>query len=109
MCISKDGDGVGTRDDVASSEATASEASASEVGGATAAKQPEQGGSEAANEEEEDRDVWRRRSLQASGNASQAEGVESSNEARRVAESVQVATATDAETGTFLFLVYLAE
>lgn len=107
MCISKDGDGVGTRDDVASSEATASEASASEVGGATAAKQPEQGGSEAANEEEED--VWRRRSLQASGNASQAEGVESSNEARRVAESAQVATATDADTGTFLFLVYLVE
>ncbi|XP_056627807.1 E3 ubiquitin-protein ligase HECW2 isoform X2 [Triplophysa dalaica] len=99
--VTQDGDGLGTRDDVASSEATASEASASEVGGATAAKQSEQGCSnEAANEGEEDGDVWRRRNLRASGSASQAEGVESSNEARAEAESAHVATATDAETGT---------
>lgn len=89
---------------MASSEATASEASASEVGGATAAKPSEQGGSdEAANEGEEDRDVWRRRNLRASGSASQAEGVESGNEVRAEAESAQVATATDAETGDFIF------
>ncbi|KAA0722614.1 E3 ubiquitin-protein ligase HECW2 [Triplophysa tibetana] len=99
--VTQDGDGLGTRDDVASSNATASEASASEVGGATAAKQSEQGGSnEAANEGEEDREVWRRRNLQASGSESQAEGLESSNEARAEAETAPVGTATDAETGT---------
>ncbi|KAL0204276.1 hypothetical protein M9458_002294, partial [Cirrhinus mrigala] len=73
---------------------------ASEGGGATAAKQPEQGNSnETANEEEEDAEVWqRRRSLQASGNTSQAEGTELTNEARRAADAAQAATVTDGET-----------
>ncbi|XP_073722336.1 E3 ubiquitin-protein ligase HECW2 [Misgurnus anguillicaudatus] len=81
---------------VASSDATASENLANEGGGATAVKQSEQGN---ANEEEVNGEIWRRRSLQASGNASQAEGVGSSSEVRRAGDSPQAAMATDTETG----------
>uniref|UniRef100_A0A8C2JT20 HECT-type E3 ubiquitin transferase n=1 Tax=Cyprinus carpio TaxID=7962 RepID=A0A8C2JT20_CYPCA len=89
-------------------EATASGNAASEGGGATAAKQPEQGiSSETANEEEEDAEIWqRRRSLRASGNASQAEGMEVTNEVRRAADAAQAATVTDGETGNFLGYLY---
>uniref|UniRef100_A0A8C2JUA3 HECT-type E3 ubiquitin transferase n=1 Tax=Cyprinus carpio TaxID=7962 RepID=A0A8C2JUA3_CYPCA len=92
---------------VTESSASASNA-ASEGGGATAAKQPEQGiSSETANEEEEDAEIWqRRRSLRASGNASQAEGMEVTNEVRRAADAAQAATVTDGETGNFLGYLY---
>uniref|UniRef100_A0A8C1TZF4 HECT-type E3 ubiquitin transferase n=1 Tax=Cyprinus carpio TaxID=7962 RepID=A0A8C1TZF4_CYPCA len=85
---------------VTESSASASSA-ASEGGGATAVKQPEQGNSsEAAKEGEEDAEIWRRRqSLQASGISSQAEGIEITNEVRRVADAAQVATVTEGETG----------
>uniref|UniRef100_A0A8C2EDM3 HECT-type E3 ubiquitin transferase n=1 Tax=Cyprinus carpio TaxID=7962 RepID=A0A8C2EDM3_CYPCA len=85
---------------VTESSASASSA-ASEGGGATAVKQPEQGNSsEAANEGEEDAEIWRRRqSLQASGISSQAEGMELTNEVRRAADAAQVATVTEGETG----------
>lgn len=88
---------------VTESSASASSA-ASEGGGATAVKQPEQGNSsEAANEGEEDAEIWQRRqSLQASGISSQAEGMEITNEVRRVADAAQVATVTEGETGNFL-------
>uniref|UniRef100_A0A672RUL1 HECT-type E3 ubiquitin transferase n=1 Tax=Sinocyclocheilus grahami TaxID=75366 RepID=A0A672RUL1_SINGR len=103
-----------TGDEGSSEAATVTESSvsasnaASEGGGATAAKQPEQGNtSEMANEEEEDAGIWqRRRSLQASGNASQAEGVELTNEVRRAADAAQAATVTDEETGNFLCYLY---
>ncbi|XP_051992909.1 E3 ubiquitin-protein ligase HECW2-like isoform X1 [Xyrauchen texanus] len=96
----------GTREEVvvpletSETSATASNV-ATEGGGATASKQSEQGCSnEAANGEEEDGEIWqRRRSLQASGNASEYEGMESTNEARRAADSAQAATVTDGETG----------
>ncbi|XP_051560867.1 E3 ubiquitin-protein ligase HECW2-like isoform X3 [Myxocyprinus asiaticus] len=97
---------AGTREEVVVSlEASETSATASNVAtegcGATAAKQSEQGCSnEAANGEEEDGEIWQRRqSLQASGNASEYEGMESTNEARRVADSAQAATVTDGETG----------
>uniref|UniRef100_A0A8C1D5A9 HECT-type E3 ubiquitin transferase n=2 Tax=Cyprinus carpio TaxID=7962 RepID=A0A8C1D5A9_CYPCA len=88
---------------VTESSASASSA-ASEGGGATADKQPEQGNSsEAANEGEEDAEIWQRRqSLQASGISSQAEGMEITNEVRRAADAAQVATVTEGETGNFL-------
>uniref|UniRef100_A0A671QU99 HECT-type E3 ubiquitin transferase n=1 Tax=Sinocyclocheilus anshuiensis TaxID=1608454 RepID=A0A671QU99_9TELE len=94
-------------DTEATSSASASNA-ASEGGGATAAKRPEQGNtSETANEEEEDAGIGqRRRSLQASGNASQAEGVELANEVRRAADAAQAATVTDGETGNFQCYLY---
>lgn len=102
--FSQDEEGVALKADEGSTEAAAvTEPSASgsdeagEGGGATA----EQGSSsEAANEEEEDAEIWqRRRSLQASGNASQAEGMELTNEARIPADAAQAATVTDGETG----------
>uniref|UniRef100_A0A673G4J7 HECT-type E3 ubiquitin transferase n=1 Tax=Sinocyclocheilus rhinocerous TaxID=307959 RepID=A0A673G4J7_9TELE len=88
---------------VTESSASASNA-ASEGGGATAVKQPEQGNSsEAGNEGEEDAEIWQRRqSLQASGNSSQAEGMELTNDMRRAADAAQVATVTEGETGNFL-------
>lgn len=92
-----------SRDEGSTEAAPVTEPSASgsneagEGGGGTA----EQGNSsEAANEEEEDAEIWQRRqSLQASGNASQAEGMELTNEARRPADAEQAATVTDGETG----------
>ncbi len=95
--------------DEGSSESSASASNAaSEGGGATAAKQPEQGNSsETANEEEEDAKIWQRRpSLQASGNASQAEAEELTNEVRRASDAEQAATVTDEETGNFLSSLY---
>ncbi|XP_056318975.1 E3 ubiquitin-protein ligase HECW2 [Danio aesculapii] len=72
-----------------------------EEGGATAANQPEPvSSSEMANQEEEDEDIWQRRqSLQASGNESQAEAMELTNEVRRAADEAQAAMVTDGETG----------
>lgn len=102
--FSQDEEGVALKADEGSTEAaTVTEPSASgsdeagEGGGATA----DQGNSsEAANEEEEDAEIWQKRqSLQASGNASQAEGMELTNEARRPADVAQAATVTDGETG----------
>lgn len=105
--FSQDEEGVAlkavSRDEGSTEAATVTEPSASgsneagEGGGATA---EQANSSEAANEEEEDAEIWqRRRSLQASGNASQAEGMELTNEAMRPADAAQAATATDGETG----------
>ncbi|XP_051982606.1 E3 ubiquitin-protein ligase HECW2 isoform X5 [Xyrauchen texanus] len=97
---------AGTTEEVAvSSEASETSTTANNVateeGGATAARQSEQGSSnEVANGEEEDGEIWqRRRSLQPSGNASLSEGMESTNEVRRAADSAQAATVTEGETG----------
>uniref|UniRef100_A0A672LPD6 HECT-type E3 ubiquitin transferase n=1 Tax=Sinocyclocheilus grahami TaxID=75366 RepID=A0A672LPD6_SINGR len=64
--------------------------------------------SEAANEGEEDAEIWQRRqSLQASGNSSQAEGMELTNEVRRAADAAQVATVTEGETGNSCVMLHV--